>query len=91
MSTSDSGLSDEVNTEVNPTMDVPDRGPQAAAIPDRPADGAPTGAWVDYVVALGADRTFVTGDTRHFDGEGYAAEAGLRRSELIELADRLGG
>jgi hypothetical protein len=89
--TSDSGLADEVMVELNPPGPEPDYGPQPAAIPDRPADGASKDAWIEYVVALGADRTFVTSDTEHFAGEGYKTEPGLSRPQLIQLADRLGG
>lgn len=88
---SDSGLRDDLVAELNPAGPEPDYGPQPEPIPARPADGAAKDAWVDYVVALGADRTFVTMDTEHFDGTGYAAEPGLSRAGLIALADRLGG
>jgi hypothetical protein len=86
-----SGIQDTVVADLNPTGDGPDRGPQPAPVPDRPADRAPTGKWVDYVVALGADRQFVTAETRHWNGEEYEASPALRRDDLIELADRLGG
>jgi hypothetical protein len=86
-----SGLSDEVHAELNPTGSDPDRGPQADPIPERPAASADKAAWVDYVVALGADRTFVTEDTEHFDGVEYGIEPGFTRQQLIDLADRLGG
>lgn len=86
-----SGLTDEVNAEVNSSSSAPDHGPQASPIPDRPADGASKDAWVDYVVALGADRTYVTGETEHFDRDAYVIDPGLTRAQLIELADRLGG
>lgn len=88
-----SGLADEVTSELNPAGPAPDNGPQAAPIPDRPADGASKDAWVDYVVALGADLSFVTTATTHWN----AAEQGiewippLRQADLIELADHLGG
>lgn len=91
MSTNDSGLRDDVSADLNPSGSRPDNGPQPAPIPDRPAAGASKDVWVDYVVALGADRTFVTTDTEHFDGDGYAIEPGLTRPQLIDLADRLGG
>jgi hypothetical protein len=91
MSNDSSGLSDEVAAEVNPTGSEPDNGVQADPIPDRPADGAAKDAWVDYVVALGADRTFVTETTEHFDRDAYVLEPGLTRAQLAELADRLGG
>jgi hypothetical protein len=65
---------------------------QPPPIPDRPADGATKAKWVDYCVALGADRTFLTSDTEHNDGTGtIVTEPALTRDELIELADRLGG
>ena len=91
MATNDSGLVDEVDVELNPAGPDPDRGPQQAPIPDRPADGASRDKWVDYVVALGAARDFVTAETRHFDGIEYVTEPALSRPALIELADRLGG
>lgn len=87
MSANDSaGLTDEVHVTLN---GVPLG--QSQPIPSRPADGASVAAWVDYVVALGADRTFVTADTEHFDGNERVVAAPLRRGDLIELADRLGG
>lgn len=89
--TSDSGLRDAVTAELNPSGPEPDYGPQPEPVADRPANGASKDVWIDYVVALGADRTFVTSDTYHFDGTGYAPEPGLSRADLIALADRLGG
>ncbi|MET0426277.1 MAG: hypothetical protein ABW046_20580 [Actinoplanes sp.] len=91
MATNDSGLSDEVQVELNPTGPEPDRGRQPDPIPDRPAEGAGRDKWVHYVVALGADRTYVTAETEHFDGVEYVAESSLSRPDLIELANRLGG
>lgn len=91
MTTSDNGMSDEIRVELNPTGSEPDRGPQPNPIPDRPADGAPKLAWVDYVVALGADRTFVSEETVHSDGDRQVEEPALSRPQLIKLADRLGG
>jgi hypothetical protein len=91
MSTSDSGLRDGVDAELNPADGGPDYGPQADSIPDRPADAASTEKWVDYVVTLGASRPMVTGETEHFDGSEYVTEPSLSRAQLIELADRLGG
>jgi hypothetical protein len=68
---------------------------QPPAIPDRPADGAAKAKWVDYCVALGADRTFLTEDTEHggggADGNERITEPALTRDQLIELATRLGG
>lgn len=80
---------------------------ETPTLPERPSDGADKARWVDYVVALGADRDAVTGTTSHWspdgvtviEGEygpveergGYVDEPGLTRSDLIDLADRLGG
>jgi hypothetical protein len=63
------------------------------SIPDRPADSAAKAEWVDYAVALGADRTYIDGDTEHYDenDEAYHTDSGLTVSDLRELADRLGG
>jgi hypothetical protein len=85
------GLTDEVYAELNPTGPEPDYGPQADPIPARPANSAGVAAWVDYVVALGADRDFVTSDTQHFRGGEYATAPAFTRERLIALADRLGG
>ncbi|GIE35902.1 hypothetical protein Ait01nite_089470 [Actinoplanes italicus] len=80
------GLTDEVLVVVN-------GGARSNAIPDRPADTAAKAVWVDYVVALGADRTFVTGATDHYDEKQGAVvtEPGMTVGQLIELAGRLGG
>jgi hypothetical protein len=88
-----SGISDGAQADLNPTGPDPDNGPQPDPIPDRPADGATKAKWADYCVALGADRTFITSDTEHFDADANEAvtEPALTRDELIELADRLGG
>ena len=91
MSSDSSGLTDEVSAELNPMGAEPGYGPQPDPIPDRPADGASKDAWVGYVVALGADRTYVTGETEHFERDAYVIDPGLTRAQLIELADRLGG
>lgn len=63
---------------------------------ERPADSAGKAAWVDYAVALGADRTYLEGDTEHtaYDQGGnpeYVTSPGLTKPELVELADRLEG
>lgn len=92
MSSDGMGLSDEVIRELNPGGPEPDRGPQPAPIGDRPADSASTDAWVEYLVALGVDRTYLTTDTTHQNGQDKADRVPpLRRADLIELADRLGG
>jgi hypothetical protein len=93
MSNDSSGLRDEARAELNPTdtEDTPieDLDPdwdedeiarrqtqQPDPIPPRPADGAKAEKWAAYVVALGL----------------HPDEAGKHsRSELIDLADRLGG
>lgn len=91
VATSSAGLSDEVSAELNPTGPGPDYGPQADSIPARPTDGASKEKWVDYAVALGADRTFLTEDTTHAADTGPVTKPALTRAELIKLADRLGG
>lgn len=75
MSTNDSGLRDGVEAELNP-VGSPDYGLQPERIPDRPADGAAREKWAAYVVALGAHPDTV---------------AEMKREELAEFADRLGG
>jgi len=88
----DSGLTDEVIAELNPTGPEPDYGPQRDPIPARPADDDGEQDWVEYVVALGADRTFVTETTIHrVDALDAVESPAFERAELIELADRLGG
>jgi len=69
------------------------RTPQTPQLPGRPDNDAPRKDWVEYVVALGADRTYVTGTTRHYSSEAgrHLAEPGLTREQLIPLANRLGG
>ena len=71
MASDGNGLADEAQVTLN---DVPAGLP--ASVPDRPADSAPKAKWVDYVVALGADRDAASERTR---------------SDLADLADRLGG
>jgi hypothetical protein len=57
----------------------------------RPADSAAKAAWVDYCVALGADRAVIEGTSEHWDGNAYAPTEALTRNELVDLAGRLGG
>jgi hypothetical protein len=66
---------------------------QPAGLPARPADGAAKTKWVDYVVALGADRAHVLGETAHHNADTGRPEQSraLGRDELIELAGGLGG
>jgi hypothetical protein len=82
------GLTDEVQVFVNGE-------PHGVAVPlpDRPGKGVGKDVWVDYVVALGADRAFVTGGNRRFDTESgdLVTDPSLTKDELIALADRLGG
>ncbi len=88
MSNDSAGLTDEVQVRLNGVLTG-----QLQSLPDRPADSAGKDAWVDYVVSLGADRTYVTTTTEHFDERENASveEPGLTKAELVELADRLGG
>jgi hypothetical protein len=55
---------------------------QPPRLPKRPADSASKADWVDYVVALGADRDSVTGQSRH-----YVGDAPQWPGELDELPD----
>jgi hypothetical protein len=80
MPVENSGLSDEVSVELNPA-EVSSAPAATPPLPSRPADSAPKSAWVDYVVALGADRG-VAEDTRHYDPRG---------TERLELEDFVGG
>jgi hypothetical protein len=104
MSTDGAGISDDVQAQTFSDADADDMAAaedareateQPPAIPDRPADGAAKAKWVDYCVALGADRTFLTEDTEHggggADGNERITEPALTRDQLIELATRLGG
>ena len=91
--TDSAGLSDEVIAELNPPPEGPPRPGQLDPLPERPADSASKAKWVDYVIALGADRGFVEGDTEHYDAieEAMVTLPGLTRDELQDLADRLMG
>lgn len=92
--TDESGLTDEFKLELNPVEgDEEPRSPQLPAIPERPADDADTEAWVAYVVALGADGTFLTERTEHWDtkNERRGEIPALDKDTLIKLADHLGG
>lgn len=99
MANENSGLSDDVQAstfgDADPAASEAARQAtdQPDPIPDRPADGATKAKWVDYCVALGADRTFLISDTEHFDAEAGepVTEPALTRDDLIDLADRLGG
>lgn len=93
MSGDDSGLTDEVIVQINPSGSHDETGLQADPIPIRPADGADKAAWIEYVVSLGADRGFVTGDTEHYDSheDAMVTTPGLSKPQLADLAARLGG
>lgn len=92
MANDGAGLSDEVQADLNPADEPAPEG-RSDPIPDRPADGAAKAKWVDYVVALGADRDFISGDTEHYDAgaDGMVTLPALTRDDLRDLADRLGG
>lgn len=101
--TSESGLTDEARGELNPEPETEEsiaaRTAAHVDTPKRPGKSAPIAKWVDYVVSLGADRTFVTEDTEHVgweieDGRPVqvtVTEPALTKADLIALADRLGG
>lgn len=88
--------SDRNLMEDSVTVELTSPGENLPPVGDRPADGAPTAAWVDYCVDLGADRTYLTQTTLHFDhleADGatatYLEEPKFTKSQLIDLADRL--
>ena len=85
-------IRDEVRAELNPA-DGGTPTEQPSALPDRPSDGASKAKWVDYVVAWGANRDHVLGESEHWDDErgAYVKAPVLTREQLIELADSLGG
>ena len=93
------GLSDDVEAVLNPAMAdaattaLLQGGEHAPAppLPRRPADGAAKTDWVEYVVALGASRAFVEGESAHWTGVGYAPATGLTVEELKALAAWIGG
>jgi hypothetical protein len=98
MANDGSGITDDVQADLNPDDDFgefTDSGPAAeqSPAPERPANGANKAKWLDYVASLGVDRDFLEGNTEHYDdskGERMPSKA-LTRDELIELADRLEG
>lgn len=83
MPTDDGGLTDEVQVTLV----------RVGASLRRPAKSAHRAAWVDYLVALGADRGALEGDTRHWDDAAgaYVKAKKLTRRELMDLAARLSG
>ena len=88
-----SGLTDEFKIELNPVEGAEEeRSPQLPSLPDRPADDAKREVWVSYVLALGADATFVNEETTHFkDGIGPLSSPKLTVQQLKALAEHLGG
>lgn len=93
MTSSDGGLRDSIQAELNPQDDETAGVGVEGVTPARPADGAAKARWVDYVVALGADRAHVEGTSQYWSDEAndYVQAAGLTRDELVDLADRLSG
>jgi hypothetical protein len=92
MAKDEAGLTDEFKIELNPVDgEEEERSPQLPAIPDRPKDSASVADWVTYLVALGADETFLTQRTEHWDTErGRLGEVPpLNKDVLIKLADHL--
>jgi hypothetical protein len=97
MSTDSNGLTDGVTAELNPAVGDDAGEPQLK----RPPGSAGKAAWVDYCVALGADRDRLEGRTAHYGvvphesgvglTNGYATPPALAKEELVDLADRLGG
>lgn len=94
MATDESGLTDEFQIMLNPVDgDEEPSPPQLPAIPERPAESASKAEWVTYLVALGADETFLTERTEHWDTErGRRGEIpSLNKDVLVKLADHLEG
>jgi hypothetical protein len=86
--TDENQMSDSVRVELNGRA-IGDPDP----LPDKPDDTSDRDEWVDYVVALGADRNFVENETEHWDSrtEAYVTEPALETEQLKALAERLGG
>jgi hypothetical protein len=92
--TDESGLTDEFKIELNPVDgDEEPRSPQLPAIPERPAEKASIADWVSYLIALGADETFLTQRTEHWDtvNNRRGEIPALDKATLIKLADHLEG
>jgi hypothetical protein len=87
VSTDGNGLRDEL------TALLTGPGATASTVSTRPALDAPKAAWVDYCVALGADRAHLEGGTAHWSDTagGHVEAEAPTKAGLIELADRLGG
>jgi len=90
------GLKDSVTAELN---QKPTRAEQLGMrfgrprIPARPDEDASWDDWVAYAVALGADRTYLTEMTAHYDeaaGKTYDVPQ-LTKDQVIDLAGCLGG
>lgn len=71
---------------------------EARRLPERPAQSADKAEWVDYCVALGADKRDLTKTTKHNVTLPDQAEVldvyvspEYTKDELVDLADRLGG
>lgn len=91
-------MTDEILVELNPGPPRTKARPEAAPqIPDRPSETAPRGAWVDYLVAHGAERRFLESETQHWidwglgNGEGeYGTSPAFTRRDLVKLANEMG-
>lgn len=91
-------MSDELAVELSD-----ENGPKQMTVGDRPSASAPKDDWLNYVVALGASREYLTNTTHHYSlgansseenesGEpGYIEDPVFTKEELMELADRLTG
>src|SRR5215218_5507023 len=100
MPTEDNDRVDEVAVSLNGDNDPDQDHVDLPRIGKRPADSAAKGEWVDYCVALGADRHYLENLTEHYDGTAYVdgveqavyeQHPALTKEELVDLADRLGG
>lgn len=94
LETSPVRLTDELLVELNPE---PVAGPdhEYDALPARPDDDADREDWLEYAVALGADRTFLDETTQHYIGEvdnGHYVEVPSLDVDMLKMiADGLGG
>lgn len=81
-------LTDEVQVHLN-GVEVTN----GATLPKRPAASASKAAWIDYAVALGADRAHITDGGSYIDSETeeVTEQGGLTKDAIVALADRLGG
>lgn len=84
-------MTDEAQVVLNPP-ELPVEETNVETVPARP-ENDDVDAWVNYVVSLGADRTFVTEGSEHYDDarQEYVETTGFLLEHLKQLADHLEG